>query len=130
MNLIYSTFAAIMAGGVAFSSARVTFAEQQRDLATLRVLGFTRLETSYVLVGEILALFLASIPFGLLFGLAFARWLMSTFETDLYAFPFVINPPGYAYAVLFTLACVFIAALWVRRGIDRLDMVAVLKTRD
>ena len=130
MILIYSLFAAVMAGGVAFSAARVTFAEQQRDLATLRVLGFTRMEASYVLVAEIAVLSLLAIPLGLGFGSLMGIWMMRLFETDMYAFPYVHNPEGYAFAVAFTLICVAIAALVVRADVDRLDMVGVLKARD
>ena len=130
MNFIYSAFAAVMAGGVAFSAARITFAEQERDLATLRVLGFTRLEVSYVLVGELMALAFLSLPVGLLGGTMLAMWLMAMFETDMYAFPFVFSPSGYAFAIWFTLACVLIAALVVRGGVDRLNLVGVLKARD
>jgi putative ABC transport system permease protein len=130
MIAIYSAFAAVMAGGVAFSAARVTLAEQERDLATLRVLGFTRGEVSYVLVGEIMALALLAVPVGCLFGMGMAMWLMRLFQTDMYAFPYVFDPAGYAFAVAFTLGCVLVAALIVRFEIDRLDMVGVLKARD
>jgi len=130
MTAIYSGFAAIMAGGIAFSAARVTLAEQERDLATLRVLGFTRMEVSYVLIGEIAVLALMSVPFGLAFGTVMAIWLTHLFSTENFAFPFVFNPRGYAFAIAFTLGCVIAAALIVRRSVDRLDMVGVLKARD
>lgn len=130
MNLVYLSFAAVMAGGVAFSAARVTLAEQERDLATLRVLGFTRFEVSYVLIGELAALALLAIPAGCVAGTLMANWLMQLFQTDMYSFPYVFNPEGYAFAIAFTLACVAVAALVVRSSIDRLDMVGVLKGRD
>jgi putative ABC transport system permease protein len=130
MNFIYFAFAAVMAGGVAFSAARITLAEQERDLATLRVLGFTRAEVSYVLVGEIAALALLAVPLGIGLGALLARLLMRLFETDMYAFPYVFEPAGYGLAVGFSLACVLSAALVVRFGVDRLDMVGVLKARD
>jgi putative ABC transport system permease protein len=130
MNVLYATFAAVMAGGVAFSAARVTLAEQERDLATLRVLGFSRSEVSYVLVGELAALTLFAVPIGCLAGTGFGMWLMRLFETDMYAFPYVFNQPGYAFAVAFTLGCVLVASLIVRADIDRLDLVGVLKARD
>jgi putative ABC transport system permease protein len=130
MIAIYAAFAAVMAGGVAFSAARVTLAEQERDLATLRVLGFTRAEVSYVLVGEIAVLAFMAVPFGCLLGTGMAMWLMQLFRTDMYAFPWVFDPSSYAFAVGFTLFCVIIAALIVRRDVDRLDMVGVLKARD
>jgi putative ABC transport system permease protein len=130
MNFIYAAFAAVMAGGVAFSAARITLAEQERDLATLRVLGFTRAEVSYVLIGELMALALFAVPVGLGLGTLLAMWLMQLFQTDMYSFPFVFHPPGYAFAIAFTLACVLAAALVVRTGIDKLDMIGVLKARD
>lgn len=130
MNYIYAAFAAIMAGGVAFSAARITLAEQERDLATLRVLGFTRTEVSYILIGELMALALIAVPAGLALGTLLAIWLMQLFQTDMYAFPFIFNPGGYAFAIAFTLGCVAAAAFVVRTGIDKLDMIGVLKARD
>jgi putative ABC transport system permease protein len=130
MLFFYAAFAGVMAGGVAFSAARVTLAEQERDLATLRVLGLTRGEVSYILIGEILALSIVAMPFGLLIGLGLAHWLMQLFETEMYSFPFVASPGGYAFAVVFTLLCVVAASLFVRRHVDKLDIVAVLKARD
>ncbi|MBX3511280.1 MAG: FtsX-like permease family protein [Hyphomonadaceae bacterium] len=130
MNLIYAAFAAIMAGGVAFSAARITLAEQERDLATLRVLGFTRTEVSYILIGELVALALLAVPAGVALGTLLAIWLMQLFQTDMYAFPFVFSPGGYAFAIAFTLACVTAASLLVRTGVDKLDMIGVLKARD
>jgi putative ABC transport system permease protein len=130
MNFIYAAFAAIMAGGVAFSAARITLAEQERDLATLRVLGFTHTEVSYILIGELMALALLAVPAGIALGTLLAVWLMQLFQTDMYAFPFVFNPGGYAFAIAFTLACVAAAAFIVRTGVDKLDMIGVLKARD
>ena len=130
MNYLYIAFAAIMAGGVAFSAARVTMAEQERDLATLRVLGFSRGEVSYVLVGELFVLALLAVPLGCALGTLLGIWLMRLFQTDMYSFSFTFDPGGYAFAIAFTLACVAAAAFVVRLGIDRLDMVGVLKARD
>lgn len=130
MTSIYLVFAAIMAGGVAFSASRVTLAEQERDLATLRVLGFTRAETSYILMGELLVLALLAIVPGCLLGTGLGVQLMRLFQTDMYSFDFVFSPGAYAFAIAFTLLCVLVAGLIVRTGVDRLDLVAVLKARD
>lgn len=119
-----------MAGGVAFSASRVTLAEQERDLATLRVLGFTRAETSYILMGELLVLALLAIVPGCLLGTGLGVQLMRLFQTDTYSFDFVFSPGAYAFAIAFTLLCVLVAGLIVRTGVDRLDLVAVLKARD
>jgi putative ABC transport system permease protein len=127
---LFVLFASLMAAGVAFSAARVTLAEQERDLATLRVLGFRRGEASYVLLGELGALLLAAIPFGIVLGYLMTRWLFSQFETELFQFPHVVSPGAYGESVLFVVVAVVGASLAVRRGVDRLDLVGVLKSRE
>ena len=127
---MFVVFSCLMAGGVAYSAARVTFAEQERDLATLRVLGFSRREVSYVLLAEIGALLLVALPAGAILGTVLSRWLMSQFQTDLFTFPYVTNSAAYARSALFVVCAVIGAALAVRRGVDRLDLVAVLKSRE
>jgi putative ABC transport system permease protein len=129
-SYMFVVFSCLMAGGVAFSSARVTFAEQERDLATLRVLGFGRREVSYVLLAEIGVLLLIALPVGVVLGAALSRWLMTQFQTELFTFPYVTNSVAYARSALFVALAVIAAALGVRRGVDRLDMASVLKSRD
>jgi putative ABC transport system permease protein len=129
-SFMFLMFSLAMAAGVAFSAARVTLGEQERDLATLRVLGFRRHEASGVLLGELLILLAVAIPVGLLLGAALSRWMMEQFETELFSFPFILDVPTYARAALFVIAAVVAAALWVRRDVDRLDLVAVLKSRE
>lgn len=129
-SYMFVVFSCLMAGGVAFSSARVTFAEQERDLATLRVLGFSRREVSYVLLAEIGALLLIALPAGAILGAVLSRWLMSQFQTDLFTFPYVSDSAAYGRSALFVAAAVIGAALAVRRAVDRLDLVGVLKSRE
>ncbi len=129
-SYMFIVFSLLMAAGVAFSSARVTLAEQERDLATLRVLGFGRDEVSYVLLAEIGALLLIALPLGVISGAGFSRWLMTQFQTELFSFPYVTSSSAYGSAVLFVVLAVVAAALVVRRGVERLDLVGVLKSRD
>ncbi len=129
-NGLFILFSMLMAAGVAFSAARVTLAEQERDLATLRVLGFGRREASYVLLAEIGALLLVALPLGALLGRWLSAWLMSQFQTDMFTFPYITSAEAYARPALFVAVAVMGAALFVRRGVDRLDMVGVLKSRD
>jgi putative ABC transport system permease protein len=127
---MFVVFSCLMAGGVAYSAARVTFAEQERDLATLRVLGFSRREVSYVLLAEIGALLLIALPVGSIFGRLLSQWLMSQFQTELFSFPYITESGAYGRSVLFVV-CAVIGAVWsVRRGVDKLDMVGVLKSRE
>ncbi len=127
---MFLVFSLVMAAGVAFSAARVTLGEQERDLATLRVLGFHRREASAVLLGELGVLLAIAVPVGLALGVLLSRWMISQFETEIFSFPFVLDVPTYARSALFVVAAVAIAALWVRRDVDRLDLVAVLKSRE
>ena len=129
-SFMFLMFSLAMAAGVAFSAARVTLGEQERDLATLRVLGFRRPEASWVLLGELTVLLILAIPLGLALGAGLSRWMMEQFETELFSFPFVFDAPTYARSALFVTAAVVIAALWVRREVDQLDLVAVLKSRE
>jgi putative ABC transport system permease protein len=129
-SYMFIVFSCLMAAGVAFSSARVTFAEQERDLATLRVLGFGRREVSYVLLAEIGALLLIALPTGLVLGAVLSRWLMAQFQTELFTFPYITNAAAFGRSALFVACAVAGAALAVRRGVDRLDLVGVLKSRD
>lgn len=130
ISSLFRVFAVIMAAGIALSTARVTLGEQARDLATLRVLGFDRRETSWVLLGELMVLLFVAIPFGLILGGLLSHWLMSRFETELFSFPVVFDRRTYAQSALAIIAAVSAAALWVRREIDRLNLVTVLKSHE
>jgi putative ABC transport system permease protein len=129
-SYMFIVFSCLMAGGVAFSAARVTFAEQERDLATLRVLGFGRREVSYVLLAEIGTLLLVALPAGAILGAVLSRWLMSQFQTDLFTFPYITEASAYGRSALFVACAVLGAAFAVRRGVDGLNLVGVLKSRD
>jgi putative ABC transport system permease protein len=123
-------FACTLAFGVTYNAARIALSERGRELATLRVLGFTRAEISYILLGEIGLLTLVALPLGCLFGYGLARALVSAFETELYRIPAWLEPSTFAVAMLVALVATAFSALLVRRRLDRLDLIAVLKTRE
>jgi putative ABC transport system permease protein len=123
-------FASVIAFGVVYNAARIALSERSRDLATLRVLGFTRAEISSILLGELAAVTAVAIPVGFGIGYLFAAWLVTAFDTELYRFPLVIRPRTYAYSAIAVAVAAAISALSVRYRLDRLDLVAVLKTRE
>ncbi|MBI5238749.1 MAG: ABC transporter permease [Deltaproteobacteria bacterium] len=134
-TVLFFTFVAALLGGtisfgVVYNSARINLAERGRELASLRVLGFTKAEISYILLGELAALTLAAIPVGFLIGQGLCAYLVSKLQTDLYRIPLVLNPDTYAFAAAVVLGSAVISGLIVRREIDRLDLVAVLKTKE
>jgi putative ABC transport system permease protein len=123
-------FAGVIAFGVVYNAARVSLSERSRELASLRVMGFTRAEISAILLGELATVTLLSLPLGMLLGYGFAWVLVQLFETELYRFPLVVLPRTYAWAAITVLVAATISGLVVRRKLDRLDLVAVLKTRE
>ena len=127
---IYVVLAVIIAFGVVYNSARIQLSEHARELASLRVLGFTRAEVSRVLLTELALLTLIAIPLGWAIGYGFGWLLIQAFSSDLYRVPFTIERATYAKASLVILVATAASALIVRRRIDRLDLIAVLKTRD
>lgn len=130
MRVINVLFAAALACGVVYNSARIALAERSRELATLRVLGFTRREVSFILLGELALLVGAAIPLGMLLGYQLALVLVRSLDTEVHRFPLVINSSTYALAVTVTVLAALASALLVRRRLDHFDLVAVLKTRD
>ncbi len=130
MITVYASLAAIIAFGVVYNFARVSLSEQGREMASLRVLGFTRGEVSALLLGELAAVVIIAQPVGWGLGYLFAWAMAEGFRTDLYRVPLVVNREVYAWASLIVFAAAAISGLAVGRRIDRLDMIDVLKTRE
>lgn len=129
-TLINTIFAALIAIGVVYNGARVALSERRRELASLRVLGFTRGETSYVLLGELAVITLIALPLGLAFGYGLAWYLTLSFSTDLYRIPLSISTATLGYAVLVVTVASLVTGALVNRDVNRLDMVSALKTRE
>lgn len=123
-------FAAIIAFGVVYNSARVSLSERSHELASLRVLGFTRGEISLILLGELAVLTLCALPVGAGIGYTLGQLIMLGFNNELYRLSFVVEPSTVAWAFLVVMAAAFLSGLIVRRRLDRLDLVAVLKRRE
>ncbi|HZW36585.1 MAG TPA: ABC transporter permease, partial [Candidatus Deferrimicrobiaceae bacterium] len=122
--------AGTIAFGVVYNSARIALSERSRELASLRVLGYTRGEISYILLGELGVITLAAIPFGFLLGRELCRFIAARLGSDLYRVPLVLEPSTYAFAAAVVLVSAGISGVVVRRRLARLDLVAVLKTRE
>ena len=123
-------FAAVIAFGVVYNAARVSLSERARELASLRVLGFTRAEISLILAGELAVLTVCALPLGALIGYALGWLIMSGFNNEVYRLSFVASRATVAWSFLIVLLAAVLSTLAVRRRLDRLDLVAVLKTRE
>jgi putative ABC transport system permease protein len=129
-SAILTTFACIIAIGVVYNNARIALAERSWELASLRVLGFSNAEVSAFLLGELAIEILLAIPLGVLLGYGLSLTIINLIQSDEFYFPLVISPRTYAYAAFTVIAAGIVSALIVRRRVDRLDLVAVLKTRE
>ncbi|MFP5305349.1 MAG: ABC transporter permease, partial [Gammaproteobacteria bacterium] len=125
--LINLILASTIAVGVVYNSMRVAFSERARELASLRVLGYTRAETAVVLLGEIVLLTLVAVPLGCVIGWALCQAVAEALASELYRIPVVLQPRSYAYAAVVILVTTAASALLMRRYIRRLDLVSALK---
>jgi putative ABC transport system permease protein len=130
MSTILTLFACVIAVGVVYNNARIALAERGWELASLRVLGFTRAEVSWLLLGELGLGIAVALPLGMLLGWALVKGVAGLLASDQFFFPVLILPRTYGWAAVTVLAAAVASALIVRRRIDRLDIVSALKTRE
>ena len=123
-------FAVIIAFGMVYNGARIALSERGHELASLRVLGFTRGEIGFMLLGEQALLTLIAIPAGMALGYGIAGLITVAIDTELIRFPLVISAKTYALAFLVVAASAFLSGYLVQWRLRRLDLVAVLKTRE
>lgn len=132
--LFYTMVSTLLAGaigfGVVYNSATIALSERSRELASLRVLGFTRGEIAYILLGELAVLTLAAIPVGMLLGVGLVGILVLAFTNDLYRLPLVLTPSNYALGATVVIVSALLSGWIIWRKLGKLDLVAVLKTRE
>lgn len=130
MRFFNILFSGIIAFGVVYNSARISLSERSRSLATMRVIGFTRGEILAIFLGEFGLLAAIAVPVGLFMGYLFALMLEPAMNTEMYSVPVVIDRGTYVFAALTTSTAAILSGLAVRRRLNRLDLIAVLKSRD
>ncbi len=128
--VINVAFAAIIAMGVVYNSARVSLSERARELASLRVLGFTRAEISLILLEELAILTTLALPLGVAIGYALGWGIMLGFSNEIYRLSFIVTTQTVAWACLTVVGAAMLSGLLVRRRLDHLDLIGVLKTRE
>jgi putative ABC transport system permease protein len=129
-TLIVVLFGAVIAIGVIYNNARIALSERGRDLATLRVLGYTRREISIILLGQLAIHTLLALPLGFVFGFGLATAMMSSVDPEQFRPLTIINPDTYAFASLVVIGSSLATALVIRRRLDTIDLVGALKARD
>jgi putative ABC transport system permease protein len=129
-TMVLTLFAVAIALSVVYNNARVALSMRSRELASLRVLGFTRREISSILISELAVQVLLGIPLGLMFGRVLAAATVAANDPEQYRFPSGVTNHTLAFAALVTACAAIASALLVRRKLDKLDLIEVLKTRE
>jgi putative ABC transport system permease protein len=130
MQFFNVIFACIIAFGVVYNTARIALSERGRELASLRVLGLTRGEISFILLGELAILTLMALPLGIVMGWVLVKVLCMFLDTEMYRIPFIVEPATYGFSVTVVIVAAILSGLVVRRRLDQLDLIGVLKTRE
>jgi putative ABC transport system permease protein len=130
MRYVMVLIAAVITFGIVYNSARIAYAERARDLASLRVMGFSESETAFVLLGELAVVTLIALPIGAVLGYFLSFAISAGFSTDLYQIPTVFTPDSYGTAALAVIAASIVSGWLVKRDISRTDLVSALKTRE
>ncbi len=129
-TIINVVFACIIAFGVVYNGARIALSERGNELASLRVLGFTRREVAAILLGEQGMLTALAIPVGFAFGVLICWWLTTRLDTEMYRIPLVLSRATFAFSIVVVIAAALVSGILVARRLNRFDLVAVLKTRE
>ncbi len=127
---IYTLIGVLIAIGVVYNAARIQLSERSYELASLRVLGFSRGEVGFVLVGEMMLLTLVAIPVGWVLGYWLAFGMVGAMSTDMFQIPFVISRRTFALAAVAVFLAALGSVLLVRRRLDRVDLAMALKARE
>jgi putative ABC transport system permease protein len=128
--LVLTLFGCAIAVAIVYNNARISLSVRGRDLASLRVLGFTRREISVVLLGELGSHVVLAIPPGLWVGRELSVLMMGTVDAEMFRLPVVISPATYAFSAGVTVLAALGSALIVRNKLDELDLVGALKARE
>ena len=122
--------AAVITFGIVYNAARIALAERARDIASLRVMGFTRAEVAFVLLGELWVVVLLALPLGIALGRGLTYLIVQVFSTDILQIPVVHSPYSHGLAMVVVLMAAAVSGALVRRDMNRIDLIEVLKTRE
>ena len=130
IRYVMGAIAFVITFGIVYNAARIALAERARDLASLRVIGFSKGEAAFVLLGELAVVTMIALPVGAILGYFLSFGIAAGFSTDLYQIPAVFDPVSYGQATLVVLGAALVSGWLVKRDLDRADLIEVLKTRE
>ena len=130
IRYVMGAIAFVITFGIVYNAARIAYAERSRDLASLRVIGFTKGEVAFVLLGELAIVTLVALPIGSLLGYYLSFGIAAGFSSELYQIPAIFDPASYGFAALVVIGAAVASGWLVKRDIDRAELVSALKTRE
>jgi len=130
MRYVMALIAGVISFGIVYNSARIAYSERERDLASLRVLGFTKGEAGFVLLAELAVITLLALPLGGLLGFYLSYLVAAGFSTDIYQIPVTYSPKAVGIASIAVLMATGLSAWLVKRDVDKLDLVLALKSHE
>lgn len=130
IRYVMGAIAFVITFGIVYNAARIAYAERSRDLASLRVIGFTKGEAAFVLLGELAIVTLVALPIGSLMGYYLSFGIAAGFSSELYQIPAIFDPASYGFAAMVVLGAAIASGWLVKRDIDRAELVSALKTRE
>ncbi len=130
VRYVMGTMAFIITFGIVYNAARIAYAERARDLASLRVIGFTKGEAAFVLLGELGLVTAMALPIGALGGHYLSLLLARAFSGDLFHIPVLFSPESLGFAGLVVIVAAIVSGVLVKRDLDRAELVLALKTRE
>jgi len=130
IRYVMGAIAFVITFGIVYNAARIAYAERSRDLASLRVIGFTKSEAAFVLLGELAIVTLVALPIGGLLGYYLSFGIAAGFSSELYQIPAIFDPASYGFAAMVVLGATVASGWLVKRNLDRAELVSALKTRE
>jgi len=130
IRYVMGAIAFVITFGIVYNAARIAYAERSRDLASLRVIGFTKSEAAFVLLGELAIVTLIALPIGSILGYYLSFGIAAGFSTELYQIPAIFDPASYGFAAMVVIGAAIASGWLVKRDIDRAELVSALKTRE
>ena len=130
IRYVMGAIAFVITFGIVYNAARIALAERARDLASLRVIGFSKGEAAFVLLGELAVITIIALPVGATLGYYLSFGIAAGFSTELYQIPAIFDPASYGQAMLVVLGAAFVSGWLVKRDLDRADLIEALKTRE
>jgi putative ABC transport system permease protein len=130
MRYIMVLIAGVITFGIVYNSARIAYAERERDIASLRVIGFTKSEAAFVLLGELGLVTVCALPVGALMGYFLSQAISAGFSTDLYQIPAIYSPESYGAAAIAVVLASILSGWLVKRDIDQVNLVMALKSKE